>query len=267
MIIRALFIVLGLALFCAASQPANAGDAVRMFLKDEPISLSPDQGYALIRTQSPWKLFDVVFMRVPSDDEMAEYEKAKQTAFAKAGKNAGSYDEFKFTYDGPPNLWSIPFKRSMTDIPGGRMLLAELPPGEYVFYGEGYSGFLYECLCLGTVRFTLKPGVVTDFGTIMVAYASEKSAIPELASVTGLGSAARIDYAVFALGVRPPAGGEVLPQGVDASRIQPAQFRAVGPFIDSQTTMVARLAPVPGVLAYDGGRVIDVTSRKEVPPN
>jgi hypothetical protein len=55
--------------------------------------------------------------------------------------------------------------------------------------------------------------------------------------------------------------------GLDAAKIAPARFHAIGPFIETNTLLATRLAPVEGVLRYDGGRVIDIASGKEAPPN
>lgn len=265
MIVRALLTVMAYLSLLVLHQSAygRPNDAIRIILAGEPISIAQDKGYAVVRLQARWKMFDVVIMRVPSEAEMEQYETNKRAAYAKAGKNAGPYEKFQFAYSGSTNLWSLQRTRGLMDVPDGKMVLAEVPPGEYVVYGQGYGRFLYECFCLGTVGFTIKPGVVTDLGTFMIDYAWEPSSVPELASVTGLGSTAKIDYGVFAVGLRPPNGREVPVPGVAPAQVEAAHFSAVGPFVENNAMLVTRLAPIPGVLAYDGGRVIDVATGKE----
>jgi len=266
---RTLITFLAFAALSLCYQPARAksNDYVRMIEAGEPINITSDKAYALVRLQSHLKLFNIIIMRIPSDDEMAGYEAAKSAAYAKSGRKAGGLDKFDFTYDGVPNLFSVPFKRELMELSDGRMVLAELPAGEYVLYGEGFSGFLVQCFCLGTVRFTLKPGVVTDLGTIALDYAWSPATIPELVPVSGQGVAAKMDYAVMAVGLRPTREGDVLPPGLIRSQIETAGFHAVGPFVDSETQLISQLAPVAGVLAYDNGQVVDVATGKVLSEN
>jgi hypothetical protein len=136
-------------------------------------------------------------------------------------------------------------------------------PGDYIFYGEGFGGYLMECMCLGTVGFNAPAGQVTDLGTMLIAYAARPSAIPELAGEVDLGPSAMMDYALFAVALRPSHAGGGLPEGMAGATVMPARLRAVGTFVEPNTLLINRLAPIPGVLAYEAGRVIDVATGRE----
>jgi hypothetical protein len=57
-----------------------------------------------------------------------------------------------------------------------------------------------------------------------------------------------------------------VPAAILASKVDPAVFHAVGPFVDPNVLLINRLAAIPGVLAYREGRVIDVRSGEEALP-
>jgi hypothetical protein len=214
---------------------------------------------------------------------MAAYEEQKRKAYeailepakAKAAKNpnsravekVGSYEDFQFGYDGRSNLFALRSAKALMTENKIATALAEVPPGDYVVYGEGYSGFLYQCFCLGTVRFSAAAGEVVDAGTMVFAKAWEPSPIPELVGEVDLGRSAVMDYGLFAVAIRPAQnGGTTLPM-LDSARIKPARYRAVGPFVDTNVIHINRLAAMPGVLAYEQGKVIDVPTGSVIEPN
>jgi len=75
---------------------------------------------------------------------------------------------------------------------------------------------------------------------------------------------AGIKYCVPELAQHP---GEGVPDGIDAAKVMPARLHAVGTFVEPNSLLINRLAPIPGVLAYDAGRVIDVAGGREAPGN
>lgn len=246
--------------------PAKVDSGIRLIKPREPAILIPNKALAVLRIQAPSPAFSAYLMRIPSDDELSAYEVAKRAGYAKAGKRAGTYDQFIFDYQGAFNFYELGVKNAK--VRGQvALIVAELPPGDYILYGEGFSGFLYECMCFGTVGFTLRAGQATDLGTLLIDTAWKQSSIPELAAVSGLGRIGFIDYGLWAVGLRPVRQGDIAVPGLDAQKVTPAQFRAVGPFVETNTLLATRLAPVEGVLRYDGGRVIDIASGKEAPAN
>ncbi|MFM5947812.1 MAG: hypothetical protein ACKOPM_01080 [Novosphingobium sp.] len=273
--IRRLFIAVCLALF--ASAPVQAGGVKPIdqeFLpirEKQPFTFRSDRGYVLLRNDTDLSKFTLDILRVPSEAELTAYDAAKQAEFdklkAKKGDKAGSIDSFVFDYAGRPNFFELNPGKRLAMVGKVAMILAELTPGDYVVYGTGFSNFTYQCLCLGTVRFSVRAGEVTDLGSLLVAKAWEPSPIPELAGEVDLGKSAVMDYGLFAVGLRPRQPGDWLPPGIDAAKVIPAELHAVGPFVDTNTVLINRLAAIPGVLGYDQGKVIDLRKGKEVPPN
>ncbi len=280
-----LFACLSLTIFSAlarAGQDRTKGE-FRQFKAGEMIELRADRAYILLRLDTDLSKFGADILRVPQAAEIAGYEAAKRKEYdaalakaqAKLAKNPKdksvekfpSYADFSFAYEGRPNLFELTPHKSLLTVAKLVTVLAEVTPGEYVIYGEGYAGFLYQCFCLGTVGFTAKPGAVTDLGTMLFAKAWEPSPIPELAGEVDLGRSAVMDYGLFAVALRPASTGDAQPPGVDTAKIIKAQFQAVGPFVETNTVQINRLAAMPGVLGYREGRVIDERRGNEVPPN
>jgi hypothetical protein len=256
-----------LALVGAASSAIarDTSDFFRPIRAGEPVTIRSDKAYLLIRIGLLGTTQDPVILREPDASESATYEAAKAAAFARKGSK-GDIASFAFDYDGPPNLFIVSHGKSIARDKAEAMVLAEVRPGSYVLYGQGYGYVLYQCHCLGTVGFTAVPGVVTDLGTYLSDNASKPSVYPELAGETNIGPTARMDFVLFAGGLVPAAANAALPPGVDRAAVKPAAFHAVGPFVDPNVMQIDRLAAIPGVLSYDGGRVIDVASGKEAPP-
>lgn len=267
-----------------AAVPALGAEAEwRQFKAGEPLILRADRAYILLRLDTDLSKFDANLLRVPEQAESDAYEAAKRQAYDealgkararlarnpkdKSAERLGRYEDFQFLYGGRPNLFSLRPGKSLVTAGKIATALAEVAPGDYVVYGEGYSGFLYQCFCLGTVGFTAKAGEVTDIGTMLFAKAWEPSPIAELAGEVDLGRSAVMDYGLFAVALRPARGDEAIPPGLDPARLKPAGFRAIGPFVDTNVVLINRLAAMPGVLAYNDGKVIDVPSGQALMPD
>ncbi len=258
----ALLAVLLLALPAAAADKYQG--QFRQLGKGEALQVRPDRAYVLLRIDTSYSKFNADLLRLPSPAELAAYDAARVAAHAKAGPKAGPIDSFAFDHGGPPNLFELAATRPLAMDGKLAIVIAEVMPGNYVFYGEGYAGFLYECFCLGTVGFPLVAGQVTDLGTMLIAKASAPSSIPELAGEVDLGPSASMDYMLFAVALRPAGSKDAVPPGIS---VQPARLHAVGPFVEPNAMLINRLAPIPQVLAYDRGKVMDVASGSEAPPN
>lgn len=258
--------VMACAWLALGAAQAKIDPGVHLITADEPVIVVKDKALAVLRIESPWSMMSAFLMRIPSAEERSAYETAKRAAYDKAGKKAGPYQSFIFDYQGVPNFYELPIKKAK--VRGAvALVVAELPPGDYVLYGQGYSGFLYECACFGTVGFTLRAGQAADLGTFLIDKAWERSTIPELTAVSGLGRIARMDYGLFAIGLRPVRPGDIAVPGLDAANIAPAKLHAIGPFVETNTLLATRLAPIEGVVRYEGGRVIDVASGNEALAN
>lgn len=240
------------------------GSDVHLFRSKESPQLRTDKAYVLVRFDTTLSPFAVDLLRLPDQQELNEYETAKIAAHAKAGPKAPPIEAFAFTYAGRPNLYELTSQKWFAQDAKIKTVLAEVPPGDYVLYGQGIGGVMVQCFCLGTVGFPLPAGRITDLGTMLLDYADRPSAIPELAGETNLGPSARSDYVLLAVGLRPLRGGEGIPSNLAATDIVPPRLHAVGSFVEPNTYLINRLAPIPGVLAYDAGHVIDVPSGKRL---
>jgi hypothetical protein len=268
--IRRLMPLIACAAALGAAAPAIAKDEFasefRQIRAGEPVTLRADRAYVLLRIDTDLAKFSAQIMRVPDEAELLAYDEARKQAHARAGKKAGPIASFSFEYEGRPNYFGLAPGKAIA--PGAKMatVLAEISPGDYVFYGMGMNGFLHQCFCLGTVGFNAEAGRVIDLGTLLIAKAWQPSPIPELKDEANLGRSAVMDYGLFAAALRPATADTSLPTGVQRAATSPARFHAVGPFIEPNALLITRLAAMPGVLAYDQGKVIDAATGKEMPP-
>ncbi len=255
-----------LALGFPAAALAQDGPAFQHFRAGSAITLAPDKAYFLIRMpeESVSTKLQPVFLRKPSAAELAAYREAKAAAHAKAGKDAGPIENFDFEYTAATNLFQIENGKFLAKEGNDRLFLIATAPGDYVFYGAGFNKFLWQCNCMGTVSFKAEAGKITDLGAVLITLAWKPSGFPELAEDTNLGPKMRQDYAMFAVGLRPATAKPSLAQ-LAALPVQAAEYHAVGAFREPARLLANRLAPVPGVLGYDKGAVIDLRTGGVVP--
>ncbi|MXP47272.1 hypothetical protein GRI43_07690 [Altererythrobacter luteolus] len=272
MITRLVFtFALCVSLALALPNAALAQDGVNFqhFRKGADIEIASDRAYLLIRmpaTSVSTKL-QPVFLRKPSEQELGGYRAAKQQAYNEALKNdedIGPLETFAFEYSEAINLYQLENGRFYSKEGNDRIFVIAVQPGEYVFYGLGFNKYLWQCNCMGTVSFGAKAGRVTNLGSILIDLAWSESEFPELAQDTGLGKKMRQDYPMFAAGVRPPVGNSV-PGQLARLSVEAAEYEAAGSFLEPARLLANRLAPIPGVLAYDAGNVIDAKTGRTVP--
>ena len=276
---------------CALSIPSIS----RAEVADELIEIKNDKGFQL-QDNKAYFLFRIHksgvqpnFMRIPTKLELDAYEESKRKTFSSVEKsliedrnkaieklrkknNSNHIDESKFppiptlenftyNYQAVFNSQNINLKTIFADNGAQRTYLVEALPGNYVFYGIGHTLALSTCLCLGSVSFSVEPGKIVDLGEIFIAEAATPSDIPELKSETGLG--ASINYGhnlLFSAAIRPANANTPTPSELPKARIYPAKYSAVGKFVEQGAFNINRLAAIPGVLAYENGQAIDVSS-------
>lgn len=264
---RRLALLLGLAAIAAPAAARDDGH-FRQVAGNEPMTLRSDRAYVLLRVKKSshagW--ISPGFLRVPAESEVMAFEALRRAAHAKAGKRAGPYEEFAFQHKDFGNLYGVNLGRNVAESDTLRTVLLDLTPGTYVLVGGGNRRAMWTCFCLGTVEVTATAGEVVDAGTFFSEMASKPSSEPELAAVTNRGSMAQMDYASMAGAIRPYRADDPLPASLAAMKRAPAAYRAVGPFVLREALLVNYLAPVPGVLDYRRGEVVDVKSGAIVPP-
>ena len=286
---------------CSTPVAAEPAREIREIRADEQVTIRPDRAYLLVRRLRPEDTAEVepILLRIPSAAEMERYRIAKEAAFRTAEPDLTrrretllrrraeaqargrtfretippppSVETFNFVYDEVHNVHRINMDRALVPGRPESVHLVEVPPGDYVLYGASYgNGFtnrpaLYTCMCLGTVGFSAPAGVVTDLGYFMGDMVHRASRIPELAPESGFGPTMAPIFALLGATVRPVRPDTTVPASLGGAQVRAAEYRAIGKFFDPRAMGINRLVPVPGILGYDEGRVIDVRSGQPVP--
>lgn len=255
---------------CVMAAPAAAQSVNATAITAGPVQLKPDRGYILFRidetlTQLP--IVSPVLLRKPGPAEVALYDAAKKAAFehdlpALTRRNAKQgittppkIEDYAFSFWGHPNLLRAWRKSGVALDKKVYAYLYEVEPTDFIVYGASISGNLDTCNCLGTIGFHVDPGVITDLGTFLMDDAEPLSAIPELASTTNAGKT--YGNVVIATAIRPVTAATTIPSFIGDAPRKPAEFHAVGPFVEPGADSISRIAPMAGVLHYDKGLPVD----------
>lgn len=260
--------------------------------------LDPASGYIFI--QSPVRTFGA-FLRVPDEGTRAEHKKDWDEAFEKARKK---YPEQLRSWQTRANI-AVQTKKKVPDKPveptaenfsidpielrdmvnfgpmfiyskddtvGRFNYLNQVKPGTYIFYGPllmqpgMVSGGL--CFCMGTVKFEVKAGVITDLGNYLFA-APTQTKNWDVASVEAWRraeeKAAKKGEPVEAPGMAPPALAFGVPDSLKGLPVVQAEFHAHGKLNNYYALPITRMQPVPGVLGYRRDTVIDLRTGQDVP--
>lgn len=250
-------------------------------------------GYILLTAHN---VTTTTFLRVPDDDTRRQWQSDREAAFAKALKKfkashaqwLADADIAKKTGQKPPaepieptidtfgfdpielrDVVTMQTEDGYAKV-SPRPYIAVVKPGTYIVYAhDGFNGGSPipdgECFCMGTVRFEVKPGVVTDLGTWL-------DAMPRWTEDTDVVRLLQRRHADAqrAAGKRPELPDTValsygLPNAIKDWPSVKAEFHANGKVNNMQGMLVSRMAPVPGVLAYDRDRVIDAATGQPLP--
>ena len=251
--------------------------------------LEPAKGYIFI--SGPARQFGM-FLRVPDEATRAEWEKDRQKAFEKAQRGyknslAAWEMEFKAAKQSGAKLPPQPVEPTLDTFQfdsidlrdqvnfGPQFVYAKgetvsylqaVKPGTYIWYGNVLGGVGVPaggiCFCMGTVRFEVKPGVITDVGNWLLA-------APELDDAQRLvieqANAKRIAAGKKPL---PPVVRPEIKFGLPVSlkdwpSVQ-AEFHANGKLNNLYGIYISRLLPVPGVLGYHRDTVVDLRTGQEI---
>lgn len=146
--------------------------------------------------------------------------------------------------------------------------MMKVKPGTYSFHGPLFfnpqAGYIGSCYCMGSVQFEVKPGMITDLGNFLVAAPNDD---------VDIGVDARqmiVPTGLFASAVNVDASGEPvkfgLPDSLKAFPSTQADFRAAGKSDNFFGVMISRMPPIPGVLAYQRDKVVDVKATLATAP-
>lgn len=206
----------------------------------QPLTLRPDRAYILYRTPTIKGALesDTVFML---DIERTMYP----------GDNLARVRN------------SNPYATSASES----FYLVEAIPGHYVIAGQSHKAFrnTETCMCMGTVSFDAHAGVITDLGYILTDRIDKQSPVPEFRDVSGRGAQINGFGAMLVSTVRPPTAAMPVPAPLASLPRELADLRAVDKFPNRFAIMVNRMTPIPGILDYDGDRVIDLKRDRTKP--
>ncbi len=260
--------------------------------------LDPASGYIFV--QANYRTFGT-FLRVPDDSTRLEHKKDWDEAFAKAQKKyPGKLKDWeaevaaaKQTKKKPPERPVEPTPENFTidpielrdtvsfgpmfiyskDEAAGRFnYLTAVKPGTYIYYGPvlmqpgGITGG--QCFCMGTVRFEVKPGMITDLGNFLVA-APDAVKDWDVANADAWRraeeKAAKKGEPVESPVLSRPKLAFGVPDSLKALPAVQAEFHAHGKLNNYYALMFTRMAPIPGVLGYRRDTVIDLRTGQDVP--
>lgn len=253
-------------------------------IKSGKVTIQPDRGYVFLKAPNR---FAGTFIRIADKEDIKEYQKAREAILAKAQEDykkaykrweeraereqaSGRRSEepvkpeeenFQFVFIekyqtsdfGPSHVYSKG---------GGEFTYLEsLKPGGYIWYGpvffnrseQRYTG---QCYCMGTIRFEVRPGVITNLGNSLFAmprWEDDPNAPPLKVRYSDGFNALTIKF--------PVSSGELdydLPATLAGFESEIPDFHAVGKINNFFGQMISRVAPIDGVLRYERDKVIDV---------
>jgi hypothetical protein len=285
-------IAAALAATCLAGGALRAEPVEEKNVVSGKTKLDPAKGYILV--SGPTRQFGM-FLRVPDDSTFATWEKDRQKALDKALRayktehanwqvlaNNAKADHSKPPAEpveptlqtvqvDPPELRDVAaFGPQFVYAKGETVTyLQAVKPGTYRWYGNVIGGAGLPaggtCMCMGTVQFEVKAGVVTDTGNWLLSapHGDEDMDVARLAlkeandKRVAAGKEPRLPL--------PPSEPRF---GVPASlkdwpAVQ-AEFHASGKLNNYYGIFISRLSPVPGVLGYRRDTPVDLRTGQEI---
>lgn len=249
--------ILALIVLLAAAQQAHA--QARLFSNGEAVQLDPGQAYVLVRTRDMpggglrgTTSFSPIFYRALGDTELADV------------KTLADKDPEHWKDRAQPNVVMLMAAKAWQRSNGENVMLAAVKPGTYILGGVSATnwaskdeGVMVASLCMGTVRFEARPGIVTDLGTVLLALDNQPTDIPELKNLVS-GKENGLSFTNL-IAIRPAPASTPPPAALAALQPAPADYRAMPAFPNYPAAALSRLAPLAGVLDYDrNGDVVDV---------
>lgn len=254
-------------------------------------TLDPAMGYMFL--QAAGRTYGV-FLREPDDATRAEYQADWDEAFAKAQKKYASAlkrweNDVKLAQQMKKKAPDRPVEPTRETFSIGPIIMRDMvsfgpmyvysksdtqvtylnavKPGTYIFYGH----LLYmpgqpvggSCYCMGTVRFEVKAGVITDLGNSLIA-AAKLTPPYDYSTLMGIKqNEERIAKGKEPLWV-PQAVAYGIPVSLGKLPAVRAELQASGKLNNYFGVLITRMPPIPGVLDYRRDLVIDARTGTEV---
>jgi hypothetical protein len=271
--------ILGCAL-AAATLLAGPAEARDQLGQTDPVVIEPGKAYIFFRSESKANLrflyeMGPVELERDAAAKAAAYAKAKpkldkkyarwlelDAAFRKATaverlqlgspglKPVTTLEEFPWPPPEFHNLVDVAAGREFSKDESGRTYLIAVEPGTYKLYGQiniTDNGLVGICLCMGSVKFEAKAGRIVDLGRIEHPREDRSGDFGKVPSHR----------------VIPPGGSLPLPARLAGKPVDAADLHAAGKMPNYFGVVIDRLPAIPGILAYQRDRVIDVKSDAE----
>ena len=279
------FLIAGLLLLGAQPRPAQAQAIGEKQIADGKFNFDPAGGYIYVhgsfRTMG-------MFLKVPDQADIDAYKKEWDAAFAKATakyqKQLASWESDKKAGVAGAQIGEKPVKptpetftvgdiETRTSMSFGPMdvfskdkesnyysYFMKVKPGTYVYYGQismdPNAGYMGVCYCMGSVKFEVKAGVITDIGNFLVAgnYQTPLNPAPPGVTYTPEGTYLTLGKQKFEVGKFEWG----LPASLKAFPSAQADFHAAGKMNNYFGITIARMPAIPGILGYQRDIVIDL---------
>jgi hypothetical protein len=281
-----------LAASCLAPPAVRANPVEEKNVLSGKEKLDPAKGYILV--SGPARQLGM-FLRVPDDATRNDWQNDRLKAFEKAKRRyASNYTSWQVlvaaakhseTAAPPapvePTLETTQVEplelRDMVSF-GPQFVYAKgetitymqsVKPGTYIWYGNVMGGAglpaAGTCLCMGTVRFEVKPGVVTDLGNWLQAAPHWTE---DLDVVRLQAKEAAEKRAAEGKEPRTAMVNDTVRFGLPASlkdwpSVQ-AEFHAHPKVNNLLGVFISRIGPVPGVIGYHRDAIVDLRSGQEL---
>lgn len=228
--------------------PAIAVDYAEHVSGNGPVTIDPTKAYIAFRILQK---SEFRFERLPSDEEIAQYDRDRQAAFDDYRKKKPKGNDFEFDPLEARFSVNTQFGKIFDKQDGQYVYLIAVKPGTYALYGHMWQdgpGDMATCFCMGTVKFEAAAGKVTDLGRIRMPDDWDVPAPP--ANPAGI-----LPFVLIppATPLRPAGRLQGLP-------VEPAVLHAMDKMPNAFGVVIDRLFPIPGVLAYERDKVVDPKS-------
>jgi len=142
--------------------------------------------------------------------------------------------------------------------------LFAVPPGEYFFSSLTWQWLPVDvdCACMGTVRFPVELGKVTAIRveTAILDAKGEQIGVGNIGDAIPDGRHENDLFAMRGIAVGHPTSA-LLRGRVDDQYIEPARLAPVAELPNWFGRQINRVLPIPGVLDYEGDRMVDLRGR------
>ena len=279
----------GAALALLLSMPALADQPAAKAITSDMVSsgqvkIDPAKAYILVNTGVR---VDAAFLRQPDGATRAKWQADFDKALAKAKKDyparlaawRSEADIAKQTSAPAPKMPTEPTAADIAIDPielrdqvvigpmnvyakdkDSFTYLEEVPPGTYVAYGsppEPTVDAPGNCLCMGTVSFVARAGVVTDVSLLSATRPMSALMTPP-PPPNGYAAKYLAKISAFVAAYHPPAAFAEMP-------VVSAELHAFGKINNFNGGVVMRLSPIAGVLDYRRDTVIDLRTGQDLP--